>query len=335
MQPLEHATRTSGQAFDENVLAKQRAEIRCDLRRSAQRSDETDPCVRRAGRQRLIQRRGTDRLHDDIRTAAAGRLDDSGAPLRMRAVVDGDIGTERSRRFELLIARRGDRNARTGHLGNLHGHHRKSASAERQHDLARLHCTESMNDRPCRHADRGHRRSILVADCVRQLHQGICRQQHFLSEPSITTIAEIRSEYAGLELAIDPGGERHGRHAIAHFDARYALADRDDIAGAVRQRDPISRLQSQITSVENRKIAMIQSGRAHLDHHLARSGHGLGTLHSRKRIETFLIADLIGVDLAATRAPTLRGSRQTHHRQTRHAGRHGAYCISSRDFAHH
>jgi hypothetical protein len=76
--------------------------------------------------------------------------------------------------------------------------------------------------------------------------------------------------------AVNPPGEEDARHAIARFEPADAIADGDDLASAVRQRDApvhVAAASRSVLPAHDEQIALIQRYRADSHQHLAGTGH--------------------------------------------------------------
>jgi hypothetical protein len=105
----------------------------------ALRAGESDQRHLAATGERLVrppQRAGTADLHHAVGAAAAGDAEHFPLPIGRPRVVDAVGGAQRERPFQLVVARRGDDDARTRGARQLQRHHRHAAGAEHEHGVA-------------------------------------------------------------------------------------------------------------------------------------------------------------------------------------------------------
>ena len=200
----------------------------------------------------------------------------------------------RPRLIQLLVAGGGDGHLRPVQLGDLQGEDGDSTGAEGQNEVPRFHATQLHHRIPRRDARGRERRRLLVAEGVRDFHQGGGGDDDLLRQPAVQGDAEIGAEDRGGEGAGEPGDEVGAGGAVADLHVAHALAHGDDHAHAVGAGGAVLRLARAVFAGKDFQVAVVQADGGDLQQRLAVAADGRGFVDEGQRGEALLVADLVG-----------------------------------------
>ncbi len=125
-----------------------------------------------------------------------------------------------------------------------------------------------------------------------KIEMGRDRQDRVLAEHAVLAGDPVhrRAQIEGEPLCVRrpalPAGEEAADHAIARAPARHALAELDDFAGSVGERNEVAPLLLRaIAALDGDEIAVVERGGAQPHQHLARARTRLRPLDDLQVVE--------------------------------------------------